>query len=111
MLLESYSILSGWYLLPELLDYSFYSRLFVWDPEDTSDFSLKIIIVTKDIRRVFFVVIELPYLRFYLSLRPPSYKGIGEYGFYIFWNFIKVEVRVQLYKPVVQTITVSIVGL
>ena len=109
--LESCSVLSSWYLLPKLLDYSFYSRLFVWDPEDTSDFSLEVVIVTEDIRRVFFVVIEFSYLRFYPSFCSSFYKGIGEYGFLVLWNFIKVEVRVQLYKPVVQTIAVSLVGL
>ena len=46
------------------------------------DFSLKIIIVTKDIREVFFVVIKLPYLRFYLAFSPSFSKGKGEYSFF-----------------------------
>ena len=111
MLLESCSILGSWYLLPELLDHSFCSQLFVWDSENISDFSLKVVIATENIRWVFFIVIELPYLWFYPLFCPPSYKGKGEYSFLVFRNFVEVEVRVQLCEPVVQTIAVSIVVL
>ena len=84
VLLEPCGILGSRYLLPKLLNYSFYSRLFVGDFEDTSDFSLEVVIVTENIHRVFFVIIELPYLRFYPAFCPPPYKGKGEYRFLVF---------------------------